>query len=150
MTRRTVPVEDVIAIQQLLAEYGHVVDARDWLRFRELFVTDARLDYTRAGADEVFTDVESITSWFERANHPSAHHVVNIFVFEQDAQVRVKSKFFAPYTRETHAPKRWYGGDYDDIVVSTPDGWRFRSRTCSGRWLYTVDEGPIPEHRRTW
>jgi 3-phenylpropionate/cinnamic acid dioxygenase small subunit len=150
MTRSTVRAEDVVEIHQLLAEYGHVVDARDWQRFRELFVADAHLDYTRAGAVEVFHDVDSITSWFEKANHPSAHHVVNIFVYEQDGEMRVRSKFFAPYTRETHAPKRWYGGDYDDIVVRTPHGWCFSSRTCSARWQYTVDVGPVPEHRRTW
>ena len=140
----------IIMIQQLLAEYGHVVDDRDWARFRELFVPDALLDYTKAGASEVFTGVDAITAWFEGANHPSAHHVVNVFVYERDGRVHVRSKFFAPYTRDTHVPKRWLGGDYDDVVVPTAQGWRFASRTCSARWQYTVDDGPIPNHRRTW
>jgi 3-phenylpropionate/cinnamic acid dioxygenase small subunit len=145
-----VPAEAVVAIGQLLAEYGHVVDHRDWARFRELFVPEARLDYTKAGATEVFTDVEAITAWFERANHPSAHHVVNVFVYAHDGEVRVRSKFFAPYTRDTHTPKRWYGGDYDDVVEPSEHGWRFRSRNCTARWQFTTDDEPIPEHRRTW
>lgn len=36
----------VVAVQQLLAEYGHVVDPRDWPRFRELSVPEAVLGHT--------------------------------------------------------------------------------------------------------
>ncbi len=65
----------------------------------------------------------------------------------------MRSKLFVPYTRPTHEPKRWYGGDYDDVVVRSPAGWRFTKRTCTARWLFTAD-GPdadsVPEHRRTW
>ena len=85
------------------------------------------------------------------ANHPSAHHVTNIVVFEQDGEVHVRSKVLAPYTRPTHDAVRWYGGDYDDIVVRAPDGWRFRRRVCTGRWQLTQGEGAgVTEHRRTW
>ena len=52
---------------------------------------------------------------------------------EVGEEVRVKSKFFAPFTRETHVPTRWYGGDYDDIVVKTDDGWRFAERILEDR-----------------
>ncbi len=50
--------------------------------------------------------------------------------------------------RLSHEPKRWYGGDYDDMVVATAEGWRFS--TCTGRWLLTLDEEDLPEHGRTW
>ena len=67
------------------------------------------------------------------------------------SEVRVKSKFFAPYTRSTHEPLRWFGGDYDDVVVRTPTGWRFRRRVCTGRWQFTPGEQEeLPEPRRTW
>jgi hypothetical protein len=64
--------------------------------------------------------------------------------------VRATSKFLAPYTRDTHQPRRWYGGDYDDVLESGPAGWRFRSRSCTARWQFTTDPEPVPEHRRTW
>ena len=141
---------DLLMIHQLLAYYGHVVDDCDWARFDELFTPDATLDYTRAGASAVFTGLDEIRAFFRDANHPSAHHVLNIVVTESGGEVRVRSKFFVPYTRETHVPKRWFGGDYDDVVVRTDRGWRFTFRRCTGRWQFTTDEEPVPPHRRTW
>ena len=41
---------DIVMINQLLALYGHIVDAAQWDRFDELFRPDAELDYTQAGA----------------------------------------------------------------------------------------------------
>ncbi|HVD29825.1 MAG TPA: nuclear transport factor 2 family protein [Mycobacteriales bacterium] len=141
---------DLLMIHQLLAYYGHVVDDRYWARFDELFTPDATIDYTRAGAATVHSGLEEIRAFFADANHPSAHHVLNIVVTPSDGEVRVRSKFFVPYTRETHTPKRWFGGDYDDIVVRTDEGWRFVFRRCTGRWQFTTDEEPVPPHRRTW
>jgi 3-phenylpropionate/cinnamic acid dioxygenase small subunit len=141
----------IIEIHQLLGHYGHVVDAAAWDRFEELFTVDAVLDYTAVRAPRVLHGIEEIRDYFRGANHPSAHHVTNIVVTESDGVVRVKSKFFAPYTRPSHEPKRWYGGDYDDVVVPTDDGWRFSRRTCTGRWLLGPDDqDDLPEHRRTW
>ncbi len=111
---------DIIEIHQLLGLYGHVLDAADWDRLDDLFEADAVLDYTGVRAPRVFTGIEEIRQFFEGANHPSAHHVTNIVVVERDGDVCVKSKFFAPYTRPTHDPLRWYGGDYDDVVVAPP------------------------------
>ena len=142
---------DIIEVHQLLGLYGHVLDTAEWDRLDDLFETDAVLDYTGVRAPRVFSGIEEIREFFRDANHPSAHHVTNIFVFEAGGEVRVKSKFFVPYTRPTHDPLRWYGGDYDDVVVRTPDGWRFRKRVCTARWLFTPgDQEPLPEHRRTW
>ena len=76
---------DIIMIQQLLAEYGHVVDDRDWPRFRELFVPDARLDYTKAGASEVFTVGGTVSPFATafRARSPAATMTVGFDVFVQ-------------------------------------------------------------------
>jgi 3-phenylpropionate/cinnamic acid dioxygenase small subunit len=141
---------DIIMINQLLALYGHIVDAAQWDRFDELFLPDAELDYTQAGADAVYRGIPAIQDFFRSVNHPSAHHCVNIYVAERDGIVRVTSKFFAPYTRESHAPKRWKGGDYLDVVEDTPYGWRFRSRVCIARWQLTTVAGPEDMNRRTW
>ncbi|WP_448624263.1 nuclear transport factor 2 family protein [Geodermatophilus sp. URMC 64] len=149
-TDRPLDAYDLMMIHQLLGYYGHVVDDKDWERFDELFTPDATLDYTAAGAPAVYHGVEEIRAFFRSVDHPSAHHVVNIVVTERDGQVRVRSKFFAPYTRETHTPKRWKGGTYDDVVVSTDAGWRFAFRACTAAWQFTTDDEPVEPHRRTW
>jgi hypothetical protein len=44
-----------------------------------------------------------------------------------------------------------YGGDYHDLVVRTPDGWRFAEKVCIARWQLTVVvDHDVPEHRATY
>ena len=143
--------DDVVMIEQLLYKYGHIVDAHEWDRFLELFTPDCVLDYTRVHAPEVFHGVEAVKGYFRAANHPAAHHVANVWVDLVDGQYRVKSKFFVPFTRATHQPKRWYGGDYDDVVVKTSGGWRFAHRVCTERWQFSAgDDDGGSERRRTF
>jgi len=142
--------DDVLRIHQLLAYYGHVLDDRDWGVLEEVFTADAVLDYTRAGATAVLHGLDEVRAFFAGANHPSAHHTTNVVVLRRAGEVRVRSKFFAPYTRESHVPKRWFGGTYDDVAVPTPVGWRLSHRTCVGQWQFTTDQEPVPPHRRTW
>jgi len=141
---------DIVMIHQLLGLYGHILDAREWDRLPELFTPDAELDYTGVHAPKLYRGIPEIRGYFERANHPSAHHVTNIFVHRHDGDVVVKSKFFVPFTRASHEVHRWYGGDYDDVVVETPQGWRFRAKTCTERWQFTQGEGPVGELRATF
>ena len=75
---------NIVMINQLLALYGHIVDAAQWDRFDELFLPDAELDYTQAGADVVYHGITEIQDFFRTANHPSAHHCVNVYVAERD------------------------------------------------------------------
>ncbi|HTN78305.1 MAG TPA: nuclear transport factor 2 family protein [Acidimicrobiales bacterium] len=145
---------DIILIHQLLARYGHALDARDWESFAELFVPDAVVDYTAVRAPHVCHGIGEILDYFQPANHPAAHHVTNIVVDESGdpaGRVTVHSKFFVPFTRDANVPKRFYGGDYFDVVVKTPAGWKFAEKRCVGRWQYTPDPGEdVPEFRRTF
>src|SRR5262249_7792681 len=131
---------EIILVHQLLGLYGHIVDAATWDRFGELFTDDAELDYTAVRAPKVFHGIDELRGYFQAGNHPSAHHVVNIVVWEEGGVVRAHSKFLAPFTRPTHVPLRWYGGDYEDVVVRTDAGWRFRRRVCTPRWQFTSTE----------
>ena len=47
------PIE-IVLIHQLLGRYGHLVDARDWEAFSELFVEDASIDYIQDVMQEGF------------------------------------------------------------------------------------------------
>ncbi len=128
---------DRIAIHELLGRYGHLIDARDWPAFAELFTPDAVLDYTAVRAPSICRGIEEIVAYFEPANHPSAHHVTNIVVTADGAdRALVHSKFIAPFAGPTHTPKRLYGGDYHDVVVRAADGWRFAEKRCVGRWTH--------------
>ena len=141
---------DHIQIQYLLGRYGHALDAHDWDGLGRLFTPDAVLDYTAVRAPKVLRGTEEILSYFRSANHPSAHHVTNIIVDDTGADVRVHSKFFVPFTRASHLPLRWYGGDYHDVVVKSDGGWLFSEKVCIARWQFTHTDDEVPEHRRTF
>lgn len=145
---------DIILIHQLLGRYGHAIDHRDWVAFAELFVPEASIDYRGSTSTTECHGIDEILEYFRGANHPPAHHVTNIVVDERaevTGPVSVQSKFLAPFTRDTHTPKRWYGGDYHDVVVKTVDGWRFASKQCLPRWQFSVIvDDDVPEHRRTF
>lgn len=145
---------DIVMIHQLLGRYGHTVDARDWDAFAGLFVEDAAIDYRSSSGQVERSGRDAIVEWFRGVAHPAAHHVTNIVVDEQpdaDGRVHVHSKFFAPYTRSEHVPKRVYGGEYHDLVVRTAEGWRFAWKQCIPSWnLAVVPDETAPENRLTF
>jgi hypothetical protein len=56
--------------------------------------------------------------------------MTNCWVREVDGRVLVKMKWFVPDL----ANGSFVGGDNDDEVVRTPDGWRIRERVASIRY----------------
>ncbi len=147
---------DIVLIHQLLGRYGHLIDARDWDRFGELFVPDATIDYRSTTGRVERAGRTAIVDWFSALDesHPPAHYVSNIVVDETaDAadRVGVDSKFIAPYTRANHVPKRLYGGDYHDVVVKSSDRWQFAHKQCIPSWqLAVVTDATAPDHRLTY
>lgn len=137
---------DILAIHQQLALYGHLLDDGEYGRLSEIFAEDAILTF--AGRDrEPIRTAASIAQFFATAGGSSAHHTSNIVIIGAGSEVRVRSKFFVPYTRPDHDAHRWYGGVYDDIVVKTADGWRIAARSIEGRWQLTIDDRTYPAHR---
>ena len=62
--------------------------------------------------------------------HPPVHQQTNCWVFEKDGEVHAKMKWICPNPAGTS----WFGGDSDDTVVRTPDGWRIKKREATLRF----------------
>jgi len=116
---------DILAIHQLLALYGHIIDEREWQRVGELFTATAVYDMSEFGLGVVHGAAAIRELWSARdAVHPLAHHATNIVVnADADGTVRVVSKGLG------------VGGDgrvgsvvYRDVVERTAAGWRFAAR----------------------
>lgn len=116
---------DILAIHQLLALYGHIIDEREWGRVGELFTATALYDMSEFGLG-VVRGATAIRDLWSRpdAVHPLAHHATNIVVSEDpDGTVRVLSKGLGV------GPNGRVGSVvYRDVVERTPQGWRFASR----------------------
>jgi hypothetical protein len=121
-------IHDLVAIQQLTAHYGHLVDAREFGRLGEIFSDDGAFDVTayQAGRHEGLT---AVIAFFERASHPPAHHATNLYVYEEGDETRALSKYAVP-----SEGGKMFGGDYRDTFVRTANGWRIRERVVTARW----------------
>jgi len=123
--------EDLAAIHQLIALYGHAADSDDDDIFDEVFSEDAV--FKSRASDRLLEGRQAIKAWFAlgKPPHPPAHQTTNVYVYETaDGTVRVKSKFLA-INPDTGLPRT---GDYNDIVVKTASGWRIRERVSFDRF----------------
>jgi SnoaL-like domain len=128
---------DTLAIHHLIALYGHAADACDRELIAQVFTQDAVWEAPGESFEDAavstnrWEGIEAIFGMFEMGVPPNSpsHHTTNVRVHEKDGEVRVKSKWIA------HPEKRsvWMG-DYDDVVVKTPAGWRIRHRVATFRY----------------
>jgi len=115
---------DLLAIHELLARYGHVVDERDWDAVPALFTANARYDMTDFGLGVMHGPAQIRELWTRSETHPLAHHATNIVVSEDpDGTVRVVSKGIGVGHRG-----RVGSVTYRDVVQRTSDGWRIAER----------------------
>src|SRR5690349_1504811 len=90
----TLTLEDRLAIGELIALHGHLVDDGELDRLDELFTPDVVYDVTDFGQDPLV----GLAAVREAAlalgdGNPVAHHVTNVVVHETaDGQVRARSK----------------------------------------------------------
>jgi hypothetical protein len=121
---------DRVALHELVARHGHLVDRGDLAGLVEVFVPDVVYDVSDlggtalAGLDAVADAARALGD-----RNPVGHHVTNIVVTELDGdRARVVSKGIGV------TGDGWAGSVvYDDETVRTADGWRIRRRTVRGR-----------------
>ena len=119
---------DIVEIQQLMAHYGHLVDAKQWHRLGEIFSDAGVFDVMAYGAGR-HAGLAAVRAFFAKATHPPAHHSTNLYVYEEAGAVRAWSKYAVP-----SEGGRMYGGDYKDTLLKTPSGWRIQERIVTARW----------------
>jgi SnoaL-like domain len=125
-------VADRLALHELVALYGHLVDERRWDELHRVFVPDVVYDATDFEMPVTRTLDELVAEWTSEVGmtrHPLAHHTTNVVVLDDDdGTVRIVSKGIGV----------GHGGrvgsvTYRDVAVRTGDGWRLASRTVELR-----------------
>lgn len=121
--------DDRLAIHELLALHGHLVDNGELDRLDELFTEDIVYDLTPLGG-AALTGVEAIRrSALELGDrNPVAHLVTNVLVQERDGEVAACSKFIGVQRDGSVG-----SGVYADVLRRTTDGWRISRRRVSLR-----------------
>jgi SnoaL-like domain len=131
--------KDIVEIQQLESLLQHAIDHPDQSLFPLVFTEDARWDARGCGGP-LLEGIEAIQALFAlgKPPHPPAHHTVNCWVHEKDGKVMAKLKWLIPNTSNG----QFIGGDDNDWVVKTGDGWRIKERAAVLRFPLgaTVEE----------
>lgn len=119
---------DILAIHDLLARYGHVVDDADWKRLSDVFTLDGVFDLEAIGRGHA-AGLEELRACFTGLDHPLAHHTTNATIEPIDgSRARVRCKYIV-VTDDGRARS----GEYHDAVVHTAEGWRIERRTVVPR-----------------
>lgn len=139
---------DERAIQQVYIRYCEIVDGKTFDDLHEVFVADATGDYTQAlGPGVISPDRASLIASMHanlgpNSNCGATHHNVGNFRIAVDGDsARAKVHYYAVHLGQGDFPGALYSmwGQYDDVLVRTPDGWRVKARvyTCA------LSQGPV-------
>lgn len=134
--------EDKQALQELLVSYARSCDDRDWLRYRSLFLPDAKIDYTgaygRSGRrDEIADWIEVLLSG--GALQHTQHLLSNIEITLAGDRASGRADYLNPdvFIRPAGRALLVNGGIYDFTAVRTDDGWRLS--TLAARILWSAE-----------
>jgi hypothetical protein len=123
-------VADRLAIMEIVALHGHLVDAGELDRMHEVFTDDIAYDVTDFG----FGVLEGLAAFRAAAlqlgeANPVGHHVTNIVLDELPGErVRARSKSIG-----IMADGSCGSSTYEDVVVLTEAGWRISHRRIVAR-----------------
>lgn len=120
-------------ITRLLYDYANLIDLNETDQLLALFTPDCHIAYgPDHGADGIDAYRETLQS--ERFGvgaffAGTSHHVSNVVIDFVDADTaRVRSALYAWHKYNRERPDGVVMGQYHDIVVRTPDGWRIKRR----------------------
>ena len=125
-------IDDRIAIEQLLMEYGRAVDNRDFVAFAALFTADG--EWT--GAQGSYRGPKQIRESMERIFTAAAgdipkgknfHVLTNLIIDLQGDHASASSKFIF-YKMNGAKPEAEVAGRYEDQLVRVGGAWKFKQR----------------------
>lgn len=133
-------------IRDLLADYAYFLDMNLTAELGSLFVPECSVSYGPGfgaeGIEAYAKTLEGVGSYFSA----TSHHVSNIRIdFEDDDTARVRSVLYAFHRYRRERPDGIFWGQYHDVVVRRPEGWRFKVREL--RAAAVSDFHTKPEHQ---
>lgn len=124
----TPSLDDRLALHELIARYGHIIDGGDYSILDQIFTDDAVFELIGLpggrcdGLPAIIDMMEASTS------HPLAHHASNIVIESDDNTIRVLSKGLG-----VGRGGRVGSVVYRDVVIKGGRGWRIIERVCELR-----------------
>ena len=139
---------DRLAINQVLDEYARGIDTRDWDLVESVFTGDAFLDYTAFGGPK--GPQSDVITWLQDALTAfvmSQHHITNRLITIDGDEAVVAAELLAIMGMPGEPGKMsmmFTGGQYNDRLVRTDEGWKIAKRTCDRGWLASAPDASGP------
>lgn len=133
------------AIVETLVRYCTAIDTGAWELLGDVFLPNARVDYTGAGGP-VLSGAEA-AGWLEEkmARFKILQHFIsNVRVVQGDDEVRSTAYVLAVHGYKGDDGKMRFfdlGGEYNDRLLETSAGWRISERVLTTRWV----RGDVPK-----
>jgi uncharacterized protein (TIGR02246 family) len=127
-------IEDQMAIERLLVEYGRTLDNRDFAAYSRLFARDGEWRGAlgayrgpatiKATMEKIFTDAA--------ADIPkgSNFHVMSNFIIDVQGDRATARSTFIFYKLDKAKPVAEVAGRYEDVLVREDGAWRFLLRNA--------------------
>jgi hypothetical protein len=145
MTMSHQEISDRLEIEDLMVRYCYAIDDRDWDAYRSVFTADATIDDTVTGG--VRSGVEEHVSYLKRALARiliSQHAISTIMIKVNGDNATGRSHCSCPMVVDLGEGRKhvfFQGLWYRDVLIRTPQGWKFSARTEEGYWTHNLPEG---------
>jgi hypothetical protein len=121
----TVSPTDYIEIQNLYARYNHAHDASNRKLLESVFSEDG--EFINAG--KPIKGREMINTSAVPKDRPLVRHVATNIIVEPAPGGAKGSSYVVLVNSQSNPPGVMLAGFYEDTLVKTPQGWRFKTRT---------------------
>ena len=133
---------DRLEIQDLLVDYSHAIDTRDWDALDDVFTADAFIDYTAMGGtkgnlEETKTFLRGVMPRFAGYQHMVATSKVTIRGDTAHGRTICHNPMVdakADGQKDVFFCGLWYR----DKFVRTPRGWRIKERVEERCYIYNL------------
>jgi len=127
-------ISDRLEIEDLLVDYCHAIDFRDWEALDAIFTPDAIIDYTELGGSrgnlaETKAFLAQAMPMFESFQHMISTSKITFDGDTASGRTILHNPMVLPAKSEGDKPHVFFCGLwYRDTFVRTSDGWRISSR----------------------
>ena len=116
----TLTTQDYIDIEQLYARYNHLIDSGDAEGYAALFTPDGSFNANKGH--------EALVSFIKNRNAPNLRHW-NTNLVISPAPDGARGMVYLMFLNVAERPATvGNAGKYEDTLVKTPQGWRFKTR----------------------
>lgn len=124
--------DDVEAIRQLKARYCRLMDTKDWVAYRQLFIDDVVMDTTESGGGVIEGADDFLAFLVEAIGDVTTVHHCHTPEIELTAPTTAAGVWAMEDMLRFPDGSELHGyGHYHETYVKTADGWRIASSRLS-------------------